>query len=157
MLRLLLLLEDELTDMLCVFHAASHFRGIVWSGKLLLHPHVGAGSSYEEFGAEGRMFKHHRAVTKFLYQTITALYGGVGYFCDLVAIVSVPAMACSGSHKIYNVDRICKVDECIADVAVVGKINAQIHEVVLAQACLVYNVFEHGLERVSIARRKDAK
>ena len=47
-----------------------------------------------------------------------------------------------------------KVDEGITDIAVVGEIDAKVHEVVISQTSLVKNRFEGGLLHVSCEHAK---
>lgn len=91
------------------------------------------------------MLKHDRAIAEFLNQTISALDSGVRHFSDFLAVEPVPAVACSSIHEVDDVVRVFEVDESIANVAVVGEVDTEIHEVISATTCLVNNVLEHYL------------
>ena len=95
------------------------------------------------------MFQHYRAVAEFLDKAIATLNRCIRDFCNFVAVVAIPAVAGSGFDKINDPNWIIEVDESITDVAVVCKVDAEVHKVVLAKAGLVDNVFEHCLETIN--------
>ena len=91
------------------------------------------------------MLKHDGTVSKLLNQTVSTLNGSIGYFSYLVAIEADPATTCSGIHEVNNVVWIFEINEGVANIAIVGEVDAKIHEVILATARLIHNIFKHGL------------
>ena len=106
---------------------------------------------YEEKGsnlwAERWVFKHDRAIAELLNETILALDGSVRDLGDLVAIEAIPRTPSTSVGKVNDIEGILEVDKGIADVAVVGKVDAQVHEIVLAKASFINNILKHHLSK----------
>lgn len=92
-----------------------------------------------------RRLQHHRAIPEFLNKTVFTLNGGVRYLGDLVALEAVPTLVASGVDEVNYIQGVDEVDKSIANVAVVGEIDSEIHEIVLAPARLIDYVFQHSL------------
>lgn len=70
---------------------------------------------------------------------------GVRDLGDLVASEAVPPLVGPLVDKINDVEGVDKVDERVANIAVVGEVNSQVHEIVFAPARLVNDALEHLL------------
>ena len=134
----------EKSNMFRILDTTAHLGWIVRTREDIFSPSHGP-SCMEYLWAERRVLKHDRAIAEFLNQTISALDSGVGHFSDLLAVEPVPAVACSSIHEVDDVVRVFEVDESIANVAIVGEVNTEIHEVIFATTGLVNNVLEHYL------------
>lgn len=64
---------------------------------------------------------------------------GIGDLGSLFRLEEIPLLTSSCFVERYDGHRIDKVDEGVADVAVVGKVNSQVHEVVLAMGGFIKN------------------
>lgn len=78
-------------------------------------------------------------------QPFAALDRGIGYFSDLVGVESVPALPSPSKRKRDDRHRVDEIDECVAHIAVVGKIDAEIEKVVDSIRRLVEDTFEHQM------------
>lgn len=103
------------------------------------------GKKESNLWAEGWVLKHDRAIAELLDETVLALDGSVRDLGDLVAIETAPGTPSTSVGKVNDVEGILEVDEGIADVAVVGKVDTQVHEVVLAKASFINNLLEQRL------------
>lgn len=138
----------EETDMLSILAASLHLRLIVGARKwLLMASKIGYGSIACEvqLGPVMGSLQHHRAVPELLDQAVLTLDRGIRNLCDLVALEAVPTLVSSLVDEINDVQGIHKVDECVSDVAIIGEIDAKIHEIVLAPAGLVHDPLQHCL------------
>jgi hypothetical protein len=57
----------------------------------------------------------------------------------------MPLLVGAGENKINDIQWINKVDEGVANIAVVGEIDSKIHEVIAAVAALINDALQHGL------------
>lgn len=129
----------EETDMSGILIGTSELEQVVRAWKGLLLASLGVTEGEVELWTGRRVFLHDGTVAELLYQTLAALHGGVGNLGHLVAIE--PALATNGFDKIDNVLGKLEVDECVADVAIVGKVDAEVHEVVLSKGSAVHDGF----------------
>lgn len=128
---------SELTDVLSVLTTSLHLGLVVWLRKWLLlasHPWNGAVGGIIKLRPVVSLLQHDRTVAKLLYQTVLALDGGVGDLGDLVALEAVPTLIASRIDKIDDIQRINEVDESVPNIAIIRKINTQVHEVILSPA-----------------------
>ena len=91
------------------------------------------------------MLQHHRAVAELLHQAVFSLDGSIGHLSDLVTIEPIPAEPGARLDEVDDVVRVLEVDEGVSDVAIVGKVDAKVHEVVLPSTGLVHNLLQHLL------------
>lgn len=135
-------------NVLSILAASLHLGMIVWTRERLFFSRMRRGRSVHrvvQLGAVVRSLEHNGAVSEFLDQAILALNGGIRYLGHLVTLETIPSLVASSPHKINNVQRIHKVDEGVPNVAVIGKVDAEVHEVVFTPAGLVNNALEHCL------------
>lgn len=133
----------EETDVGGVLIGTGEFEQVVWAWKGLLLASLGVTECEVELWTGRRVFLHDGTVAEFLYQALAALHGGVGDLGHLVAVE--PSLATNGFDEIDNVLGKLEVDECVADIAIVGKVNAEVHEVVLSKGSAVHDGLQHGL------------
>lgn len=119
----------------------------ICSDMLAHGSNVGAVAAY--LWTERWMLEHDRAVAEFLNKTIFPLNGSIRHFGNFVAIETIPALTSFSLDEVDDVVRVFEVDEGIAHIAVVCKVDTKVHEVVLPMASLVDNCLQHGLEEVS--------
>lgn len=91
------------------------------------------------------LLQHDGAVAELLDETVLALYSSIGDLSDLVALETVPTLVASRIDKVDNIQRIDEVDERVSNIAIIRKINAQVHEVILSPARLVDDALQHSL------------
>lgn len=121
--------------MLRVLTASLHLGLIVWHWEDLLDTSQlwhGTIRGVIEFGAVMVCLQHHRAVSKLLNKAVLALDGGVRDLGDFVASEAVPPLVGPFVDEINDVEGVDKIDERVANVAVVGEVDSQVHEVVFA-------------------------
>lgn len=134
--------------MLSILATSLHLGLVVWLREWLFIPgHLGrwAIRRVVQLGSIVRCLQHHRAVAEFLNETVLALNGGIRYLGDLVALEAVPALVASGVDEVDNIQGVDEIDESIANVTVIGEIDSEIHEIVLAPARLINYILQHGL------------
>lgn len=139
---------SNLTNMLGILTASLHLGLVVWLWeRLLLTSHVWDRpiGGIIKLGPVVSLLQHDRAVAELLHETVLSLNGGVGDLGHLVALETIPALVASRVNEVDDIQRINKVYERVANIAVVCEINAQIHEVILSPTGLVDNIFQHGL------------
>lgn len=134
--------------MLGILTAPLHLGLVVWLWEWLLLP----GHAWDrsiggvvELGPVMSLLKHDGAVAELLDETVLSLNSSVGDLGDLVALEAIPALVTSRVDEVNNIQRIDKVDKGVSNIAIIRKINAQVHEVVLSPAGLVDDAFQHSL------------
>lgn len=138
----------QLTDVLSILATSLHLGLVVRLGEeLFLTGHLWNGSvgGVVELGPVVSVLQHDRAVAELLHKTILALNRGVGDLGNLVALEAVPPLIATRVDKVDDVQGINEVDEGVTNIAVVGEIDPQVHEVVLAPARLIDDALQHGL------------
>lgn len=88
-------------------------------------------------GLEGFVLKHDGAIAKLLNEAVATLNGSVGNLSNLVRAIVVPLLTSTMLDKTDDVCGVLEVDESVADVAVVGEVDAKIHEIEFAKGALV--------------------
>lgn len=91
------------------------------------------------------LLQHNRAVAELLDEAVFSLDGGIGDLGDFVALEAVPTLVASRVDEVDDIQRINEVDESITNIAVVCKINTQVHEIILSPAGLIDDAFQHSL------------
>jgi hypothetical protein len=106
--------------------------------------------SIEQLGTEWSPLSLDARVSESLNQALLSLDGCIADLGNLVSVVHVPTHI--GKHVVEGQDilRGGKVDESIANVALVVEVNTQVEEVVLSGAALIQHALE--LERLQLVR-----
>ena len=91
--------------------------------------------------AERRLL-HDRRITKFLDKSVLALDGRIRDFGCLGGSVSLPCLLLKTIDKRKHAVRVGEVYKRVADVVRTREVDAQIDEVVLAEAILVKNLLQ---------------
>jgi hypothetical protein len=106
--------------------------------------------SVEQFGTERSPLSLDTGVAESLNQALLSLDGRIADLGHFVSVVHVPTHV--GKHVIEGQDifRRGKVDESIANIALVVEVNTQVEEVVLSSAALIQHALE--LKRLQLVR-----
>merc|ERR1711939_159491 len=131
--------------MFSIFDRATHLGVVVRRRELLFLTSIRDIASDVQLGTEGWMFEHDGRVSKLLDQAVFALNSRIGDLSNLVRVEAIPTFSSPSKDKWDDRRRIDEVDESIADIAVVGEVNAKIHEVISPKAGLIDNLLQHGL------------
>lgn len=122
--------------MLSVLNTSTQFGGIVGKRKDFLLTLRGSLSGIN-FRLKGHTLKHDRAVPEFLDQCFLALNGSIRYVRNLFTFIIVPTEATMTIDELNDIEWIVEVYEGITHVAIVGKVDSEVYEIICSMAVYI--------------------
>lgn len=93
------------------------------------------------------MLKHDLGMAKLFNQSMSALNTRESESANFIRIESCPAATTNALGKCHNVQRIGKINECVADVAAISKVHSQVKEIKASSVRFVNQIQNHLLKQ----------